>query len=142
MRQATARCPGQVDVQQAKALGVPANRIPNLSPTTSTDGVPERFVFDPQMRHYLFITYNKPQIFDDFTAQLVMIANLQDLSTIWSPSVSWSATQWLTLSVLGFIPAPGLDSLAASRPTGGKKVTEYGNAPLAWRALLEARIFY
>jgi hypothetical protein len=128
-------------VQQAKALGVPANRIPNLNGTTATDGVPQRFTFDPQVQHYLFVTYNKPRIRDDFTAQLVMIANLQDLSTLWSPSVSWSVTEWMTVSAIGFIPVPGLDSLAAKR-LNGTPVTEYGNFPVAYRAVLEARIFY
>jgi hypothetical protein len=129
-------------IQQAKALGVPANQIPNISSQTTTDGVPQRFSFDPVARHYLFITYNKPRIFDDFTAQLVMIANLQDLSTIWSPSISWSTTEWLTLSLLGFFPVRGLDSLGAKRMNTDERVTEYGLSPIAYRAVFEARIFY
>lgn len=136
-------------IQQAKMLGVPANQIPSLGTTSSTDGIPQRFTFDPVARHYLFVTYNKPRIFDDFTAQLVMIANLQDLSTLWSPSISWSTTEWLTLSVIGFFPAPGLDSLSATRlspqsanSTIHDHVSEYGIFPVAYRALLEARIFF
>jgi hypothetical protein len=127
---------------QAKKLGVPPGQIPSLTPPTTADGVPQRFTFDPQVRHYLFLTYNKPRIFDDFTAQLVTIVNLQDLSTIWSPSISWSTTEWLTLSALGFFPVPGLDSLGPKRLSNDRHVTEYGNSPIAYRALLEARIFY
>lgn len=124
---------------QLKKLGV---QIPSLNPTTNNDGIPERFTFDPQVQHYLFLTYNKPRIFDDFTAQLVTIVNLQDLSTVWSPSVSWSTTEWLTLSALGFFPVPGLDSLGPKRLSNDQHVTEYGNSPIAYRAVLEARIFY
>lgn len=139
-------------VAQAKALGVPANRLPNLTPTASTDGVPQRFTFDPLGQHYAFLTYSKPRIFDDWTAQLVTIFNLQDLSSIWTPSISWSTTEWLTLSAIGFIPVPGLDSLAAKRPAVAatdtkpaideRAVSEYSNLPLQYRVLLEARIFY
>lgn len=139
-------------VLQAKALGVPANRIPNLGGTAATDGVPQRFTFDPQGQHYLFLTYNKPRIFDDFTAQLVTLVNLQDLSTLWTPSISWSTTEWLTLSAIGFIPAPGPDALAAKRfaldatstrdAVPERNVSEYSNLPLQYRVLLEARIFY
>lgn len=129
-------------IDQAKTLGVPPALIPNLSPEMSSDGVPSRFTFDPQAQHYLFLSYSKPRIFDDFTAQLVTIVNLDDLSSIWSPSISWSATQSLTLSALGFIPVRGLDSLGATRPTGGERLTEYGISPVAYRFLLEARLFY
>lgn len=139
-------------IGQAKALGVPANRLPNLTSTASSDGVPQRFSFDPLGQHYAFITYSKPRIFDDWTAQLVTLFNLQDLSSIWTPSISWSTTEWLTLSAIGFIPAPGLDSLAAKRPAiaatdvrsavDERAVTEYSNLPLQYRVLLEARIFY
>ncbi len=127
-------------VQQAKALGVPANRLPSLSPATA-DTAQQRFSFEPLAQHYVFLTYSKPRIFDDFTAQLVTIVNLQDFSTIWTPSVSWSTTDWLTLSAIGFIPLPGPDSLAAKTSTD-KRITEYANLPLSYRVLLEARVFY
>ncbi len=129
-------------VQQAKALGVPANQIPNLNPTTTTDGLPQRFNFEPLVQHYLFLTYSKPRIFDDFTAQLVTLVNLQDLSTLWTPSIAWSTTDWMTLSVIGFIPVRGPDSMAATQAGTGKRISEYQNLPMAYRVLLEARVFY
>lgn len=129
-------------IQQAKALGIPANRIPSLGGGATTDGVPSRFSFDPLVQHYVFITFNKPRIFDDFTFQLVTIANLQDLSTLWTPSISWSTTDWLTLSAIGFFPVQGPDALAAKVPGTDKRVWEYTNLPLQYRALLEARIYY
>ncbi len=60
---------------RARAAG---ERIPGAStffqPPASADGVPQRFSFDPRAQHYLFVTYQKPRINDDFTAQLVLIA--------------------------------------------------------------------
>ena len=130
---------------QARAAGIPLGAIPGASTfgqTTTADGVPQRFSFDPLRQHYLFITANKPRIKDDFTAQLVVIADLSDLSTVWSPSLAWSATDWLTLTALGFIPAPGPDSLAARRASNGKHVSEYTLIPLDYRVYVEARLFY
>jgi hypothetical protein len=113
-----------------------------LIPSTSSDGTPSRFTFQPLARHYAFVTLNKPRIKDDFTAQLVLIANLQDLSTLWSPSISWSTTEWLQLSLLGFIPVPGPNGLAATVPSTGRYISEYGAFPQLFRVFFEARIFY
>ncbi len=129
-------------VQQAKAAGVPANRLPDLSPAASTDGVPQRLNFDPVGQHYLFLTYMKPRIFDDWTAQLVTIVNLRDFSTLWTPSISWATTDWLTLSAIGFIPVLGPDSLAARQKGTTNHYSEYSNLPLQYRVLLEARVYY
>jgi hypothetical protein len=133
-------------LQQARAAGIPLGGIPGAStfgqPATAGDGVPQRFSFDPLRQHYAFITFNKPRIKDDFTAQLVTIADLSDLSTIWNPSLAWSATEWLTVTALGFIPAPGPDSLAARRSSNGKYVSEYTLLPLDYRFFLEVRLFY
>ncbi|MFT3840648.1 MAG: biopolymer transporter ExbD [Myxococcaceae bacterium] len=133
-------------LHQARAAGIPLGGIPGASnfgqPATAGDGVPQRFSFDPLRQHYAFITFNKPRIKDDFTAQLVTIADLSDLSTIWNPSLSWSATEWLTITALGFIPAPGPDGLAAKRVSNGKYVSEYTLLPLDYRFFLELRLFY
>ena len=129
-------------IQQAKAMGVPPEFIPNLSSGATVDGVPQRFSFEPLAQHYLFLTYSKPRIFDDFTAQLVTLVNLQDFSTVWTPSVNWSTTEWLTLSLIGFIPVPGPDTLAARQKGTPNRITEYSNLPLSYRVLLEARVFY
>ncbi len=128
----------------ARNAGLPPGQIPGASAFfggASADGVPQRFSFDPTARHYLFASYQKPRIFDDFTAQLVVIANLQDLSTLLTPSISWSTTEWLTLGLFGFVPLPGPDALAA-KTTSGRAVTEYGNLPITFRVLFEARVFY
>ena len=113
-----------------------------MSSGATVDGVPQRFSFEPLVQHYLFLTYSKPRIFDDFTAQLVTLVNLQDFSTLWTPSIAWATTDWLTLSVIGFIPAPGPDSLAAKITGTDRHITEYANLPTAYRVLLEARVFY
>ena len=131
-------------IRQGRASGLPVNRIPGASQLIggqTVDGLPTRFNFDPRARHYAFITFQKPRIADDFTAQLVLIANLQDLSSLWTPSVSWSATEWMTLSLFAFVPVQGLNSLSA-KTTAGTYVSEYGATPFAFRTMFEARIFY
>jgi hypothetical protein len=71
----------------------------------------------------------------------VLLANLMALSTVWTPSVSWSATEWLTLTLYGFLPLPGPDALAPKTP-GGTPVSEFGSSPFAVRAMLEARAYF
>ncbi len=102
---------------------------------------PNRFTFDPLRRHYLIASYSKPRIRDDWTATLVVILGLRDLSGLISPSVSWNTTEWLTLSLTGFIPLRGI-------PVGqvdggdGNQYSEYSLLPFDWRVLVEARAFY
>jgi hypothetical protein len=132
-------------LSQGRALGLPVNRIPGASSLlgsgTGSDGLPARFSFDPRAQHYLFATFQKPRIADDFTAQVVVLANLQDLSTVVTPSVAWAATDWLTLTLYGFVPFAGPDSLAVKTP-GGVAVSEYGTVPFLARVMLEARAYY
>jgi len=131
-------------IPEARSLGVDATNFPGASAIfggTSPDGLPVRFAFDPRGRHYAFLTFQKPRLFDDFTLQAVVIANLRDLSTTITPSVTWSATDWLNLSLLGFVPVPGPDALAVTTPQG-TRITEFGITPFAFRAMFEARAFF
>lgn len=126
-------------LRDARALGVPG--LPSAMPSTQGDGLPVRFAFEPRGQHYLFASYQRPRIRDDFTAQLVLVANLLDLSTLWTPSLSWSATEWMTLSAFAFLPLPGPDALAV-KASDGTHVSEYGALPFAGRGMVEARLFY
>jgi hypothetical protein len=131
-------------LEAGRRAGLPVNRIPGASALlggAGSDGLPTRFAFDPRGQHYLFITFQKPRIFDDFTLSLVLLASLADLSTLWTPSVSWSATEWLTLSLYGFVPLQGPDSLAV-KTAEGVAVTEFGTTPFAVRAMFEARAYF
>jgi hypothetical protein len=131
-------------ISQARAFGITANRIPGASSLLGgdgSDGVPQKFVFQPVAKHYLFASFSKPKIKDDFTVSATLIANLQDLSTMVTPQISWSAREWLTLTASGFVPLPGPSSLAA-KTADGKAVSEYSNLPMKWRALLDVRVFY
>jgi hypothetical protein len=92
-------------------------------------GQPVRYRFRPVRRHYAFLVYQKPKIADDFTALLTVIAGLEDGSGLAAPGVSWSAREWLNLSLLGFVP-------------WGETASEFGSSPLDWRAVLEARAYY
>ncbi|MCA2978749.1 MAG: hypothetical protein INH41_12915 [Myxococcaceae bacterium] len=131
-------------IPEARALGFDAANVPGASALfggTSPDGLPVRFAFDPRGRHYAFLTFQKPRLFDDFTLQAVVIANLRDLSSIVNASLAWSTTEWLTLSLLAFAPVPGPDALA-TRTAQGTPVTEFGVTPFAFRAMFEARAFF
>lgn len=131
-------------ITEARGLGFDATMFTGASALfggASADGLPVRFAFDPRGRHYAFLTYSKPRLFEDFTLQAVVIANLRDLSTTVTPSLLWSATEWLNLSVLAFVPVPGPDSLAVKTPQG-TPITEFGITPFAFRAMFEARAFF
>jgi len=114
--------------------------------TTSTGGgdqgsaLPQRFSFDPMRRHYLFASYSKPRIFDDWTVGAVLIAGLRDLSGLLSPSVSWSTKEWLTLALYGYLPIHGLG--VGEVTANNRKVSEYSLMPFDYRVLFEARVYY
>lgn len=106
----------------------------------SSGALPQRFTFDPLRRHYLIMSYNKPKIRDDWTLGATLIAGLTDLSGTLSPTVSWSAKEWLTLSLYGFVPIRGI-------PVGQVTVndvsySEYSLLPIDFRVLFEARAYY
>jgi len=130
-------------LRQARNLGLP---IPAPADTAGADGadggIPNRFRFEPIGQNYLFATFQKPKIRDDFTLALTALASLRDLSGLVAPSLSWSAREWLTLTASAFVPFSGPSSLAATDPQSGEAVSEYGLAPLAWRGVFELKIFY
>lgn len=131
-------------IPESRSLGLDVTQFPGASALfggTTPDGLPVRFSFDPRGRHYAFLTVQKPRLFDDFTLQAVVIANLRDLSSTITPSVTWSATDWLNLSLLGFVPVPGPDALSVKTPQG-TPITEFGVTPFAFRAMFEARAFF
>jgi len=131
-------------ITEARGLGVDVTKFPGASSIfggSTPDGLPVRFNFDPRGRHYAFITWQKPRLFEDFTLQAVVIANLVDLSSVVTPSLSWSATDWLNLSLLGFVPIPGPDALAVKTPQG-TPIGEFFISPFAFRAMFEARAFF
>lgn len=131
-------------ITEARGLGFDATKFAGASSLfggSTPDGLPVRFAFDPRGRHYAFLTFQKPRLFDDFTLQAVVLANLRDLSTTVTPSLIWSATEWLNLSLLAFVPIPGPDALAVKTPQG-VPVSEFGITPFAFRAMFEARAFF
>nr|CCA65706.1 hypothetical protein [Stigmatella aurantiaca Sg a15] len=105
-------------------------------------GLPQKFSFEPITRHYAFLSFQKPKIRDDFTLSAVIVSSLQDLSGLVSPSLSWSATEWLTLTASAFIPFQGPSSLASKKPDTHEAVSEFGLLPLKYRGLFQARLFY
>ncbi|PTL82192.1 hypothetical protein [Vitiosangium sp. GDMCC 1.1324] len=114
-----------------------------VDPRGSVDaGLPQKFSFEPLGRHYVFVSYQKPKIRDDFTFNVVVMANLQDLSGLITPSLSWAATEWMTLTLSGFVPWQGPKSLAATVPESTTQVSELSLLPLEYRGLFQVRLFY
>ncbi|MFZ5467818.1 MAG: hypothetical protein ACOZIN_00155 [Myxococcota bacterium] len=132
-------------LRQARELGVPSERLPSTGSLLGgavDEGVPQKFSFEPLGRHYLFATFQKPKIRDDFTVSASLVASLTDLSSMLAPSVSWSAREWLQLSLFGFLPLPGPRALATTVPRTGEAVSEHTLLPVQYRALFSARVFY
>ena len=148
-------------VGQAQRAGVDV-----ALPATSGGGVPARVSFNPLRRHYLALSYTRPQLLDDFTISSTLITPLEDLSMLLSGSLSWQAEQWLTLTLLGFVPlvSPARASADTSSdpwqalfeavdpqwrgfvPRGalvqGVPVGEFDGAPFRAQLMFEAKAFF
>ncbi len=131
---------GYSDHQFADAVQLISTSVTSAAASGQGGALPERFAFDPLRRHYLIASYNKPRIFDDWTVGAVLIAGLRDLSGLFTPSVSWSAKEWLTLSLYGYFPIRGLG--VGEVAIGNRRVSEYSLTPFDHRVLFEARAFY
>lgn len=143
------------DYVRVLAVATRFGQLPTLDTGTTAPvnlGTPQKFVFQPLVKHYAFITFQKPRIRDDFTASATAIVNAQDLSGLFTPSVSWQTQEWLQLSLIGFVPWPGPASLGAKVPavelpqlglsTPELVTSEYSLLPLHYRVLFQARLFY
>lgn len=113
---------------------------PSLPAASSDAGSPQKFVFDPFRRHYLFLTYLKPHIRDDFTVQATVIMNLQDFTGQLAPLIAWSVREWASLTVAAFVPVPGLASREVE--VGDRHYGEFSLSPIGWRILASVRLFY
>ena len=103
-------------------------------------GSPQRFTFEPLRRHYLFLTYSRPRVADDWTLGASAVLNVADLSGQLIPQVTWSAQEWLSLTAAAFVPLPGVDALAAE--VAGEPYPEGAMSPTDWRAQLSFRLFF
>lgn len=103
-------------------------------------GIITRFSFDPLRRHYLFLTYTKPKIADDWSVNAVVVAGLEDLSLLVIPSVTWNALEWLNLQLGGFVPVRGIP--VGQAEAFGRRYNEYSFFPYDFRVFFEARAFY
>lgn len=147
---------GLLAARAAAALGVSGAGGMTAGGDASGAASPQKFSFQPLRRHYAFASWSKPQIHDDWTVTAVVLADLEDLSGLATASLSWSAQEWVTLTLSAFAPLPGLSTSGAlvhggqglletpPRAAGGAdyRATEFGLAPFDYRVLFEARIFY
>lgn len=146
--------------------GMDPSALTGATSGTSTGEAPTRFAFEPMRRHYLFLSYTKPQILDDFTLAASLITPVEDLSMLAQGSITWQAQEWLQLSLFGFVPLPSPARVSADLsddpwqdlyesvdedwrgfvPRGalidGVPVGEYDALPFRARLLLEARAFF
>jgi hypothetical protein len=132
-------------VRGAEQLGLDPTLVGSglgLPGVTGADGLPQKFNFEPLGRHHLFVSFSRSRIRDDFSVSAVLMGSLQDLSGMFSPSVSWQATEWLTLTASGQLPFPGLEAWAATIPETDEPVSEYTLLPMEYRAILQVRAFY
>jgi len=123
-------------LQQARALGIPVAAL--FAAATPTGGTPQRVVFQPLRRHYLFLYFTEPRIRDDFTFNLTVFGSLEDGSGLVSPQLVWSVREWLSLTLQLFAPIPAL----APVEVNGVSYGEFDLAPADYRAMLSARVFY
>jgi hypothetical protein len=129
-------------LRAARELGVDPEQVLGGLLGGTEEGLPQRFRFEPIARHYAFISFQKPKIRDDFTVMATLVANLQDLSGLLAPSVAWSTTEWMTLTLSGFVPFAGPSSRAATVPDTGAQVSEFSLVPISYRVMFQARLFY
>ncbi len=132
---------------------VPATALFGAEATTG-QGAPTRLAVTPLRRHHAVVSWQRPHIMDDFTVTATALLALEDLSSIVSGNVSWQTTEWLTLSLWGFLPTPSLPrALAAAGMDGAESVLwpvvvdgdlygEFDTAPFAGRLMFEARAWF
>jgi hypothetical protein len=131
---------GYTDREFARAVPLMSTNAVSAATGAQSNALPQSFSFDPMRRHYLFASYSKPRIFDDWTAGAMLLAGLRDLSGLFVPSVSWSTKEWLTLTVYGYVPIHGLG--VGEVTANNRKVSEYSLMPFDYRVLFEARVYY
>jgi hypothetical protein len=131
---------GYNDSEFARAVQLMASNAVSTGAGDQSSALPQRFSFEPMRRHYVFASYSKPRIFDDWTVGAVLIAGVRDLSGLFAPSVSWSTREWLTLALYGYLPIRGLG--VGEVTVNNHKVSEYSLMPFDYRVLFEARAYY
>lgn len=134
---------GALDLRRSasrQGLTLPASAFGGLAVASTDPGTPQKYAFEPLRRHYLFLTYLHPQLANDFTINAVVLLGLEDLSGQLVPQLTWSARQWLNLSVGAFVALPGIPGLGAQTSAG--EITEMMIQPTVWRAFFAARAFF
>lgn len=132
-------------VRAAPGLGLDPTLVQSAvlgGPGQAAEGSPQKFTFEPLGRHQLFLSFSRSRIRDDFSVGAVLLGSLQDLSGLFSPNISWQATEWLTITASGQLPFPGLRAWAAVIPETEEPVSEFTLVPMEYRAILQVRAYY
>jgi hypothetical protein len=117
-----------------------AAALAGTSAPLADPGSPQRYSFDPLRRHYLLVSYSKPQIRNDFTVGAVLLLGLEDLSGQLNPSVTWSLREWLSLNLAAYLTIPSPPGMGAS--LGGERRGELELGSSRWRLVGSVRAFF
>ena len=100
----------------------------------------QKFSFEPLRRHYGFLTFTKPHIADDFVLSCVLLTSLHDFAGRLVPSLAWSSTPWLNLTLYSLLSIPGMESMKTQHQN--KRYSEYDLPPVRWQVYGSARAYY
>lgn len=121
---------------QRDGLAPPGVGAPG-STSASASSAPQRFDARFVRRHHVFASYTKPRIAEDFTVSGTIIVAPEDLTSLVAASASWSAQEWLTLSLSGYAPIVSPLSFVDDELIG-----EYDLVPFAGRVIAEAKVWF
>jgi hypothetical protein len=103
-------------------------------------GSPQRFTFEPLRRHYLFLSYSKPQLWNDFTLGASLVSSLTDFSGQVAPFVTWAPKEWLSLNLTTYVALPAVSSLAVD--VNGTRYGEFSLGPSDVSVQLSGRAYF
>jgi hypothetical protein len=117
-----------------------ANLQSQLAGVSADPGSPQRFNFDPLRRHYLFLSYSRPQLWNDFTLGASVMASLSDFSGQVAPFVTWAPQEWLELNTTAYIGVPSIGNGAVE--VNGHRYGEFMLAPSDLSVQVSARAYF
>jgi hypothetical protein len=93
------------------------------------------------MKNYGLLAFQGYKITDDILLNYTMVTNLQDSSSMASPSVSWTPEQWVNLSLSSTFYFRLLSHKGALKPDG-KRLSEFEMIPYTSLIALNIKAFY
>lgn len=132
--------PSEFDNALQVLQALPPATVAMAAASGGDSGTPQKFAFDPQRRHYAFVSYMKPRIHDDFTLQATLLCNLQDGTGSVAPMIVWSVREWVNVTLAAFVPLPAVSAQQVA--VGQRHYGEFSLSPVGVRGLASVRLFY